>query len=123
MGYIFNQSLDYSNFGQALQVSLASSTMFILMTIALVIFIGAVMIGGFKQVATKGRIKWLLLHTFSIFILAYILKDFTLNKYLEVLIFGAGVTLFSAFYRYLMYIQRPKSNLIVTWLVINSLTL
>lgn len=114
--------VDYANWGQGLQSSLASDTMFWLMTIALVFFIIVVMINGFKKVANPGRLKWLLLHALSIFIIGYFLKDFSLNRYLTILIFAFFVTLLSTCYRYFMFHVQDSMNNRGLWFIINLMT-
>ena len=86
---------DYSGIGQQLQHILASSTFYWLITIAIVFFIGAVLIGGFKEVATRNRLKWVLLHTLSLFLVGYFLLPLNFNRFLNVGLFAFFVTIFS----------------------------
>jgi hypothetical protein len=115
--------VDYTNFGQGLQSSLASNALFWIITLALVFFIIAVMVTGFKKIANPRGLKWLLLHSLSIFLIGYFLKDFTLNKYLVVFIFAFFVTFLSTIYRYFMFKVNDKMKNRGVWFVINLLTL
>ncbi|MBT4446441.1 hypothetical protein HOA92_03075 [archaeon] len=114
---------DYSGIGQQLQHILASSTFYWLITIAIVFFIGAVLIGGFKEVATRNRLKWVLLHTLSLFLVGYFLLPLNFNRFLNVGLFAFFVTIFSYGYRYLLMNVTSSWKIMCQWFLINLFTL
>ncbi len=113
----------YESIGQQLQHVLASSAFFWLLTLAIVFFIVAVLIGGFKKVATSNGFKWLFLHTLSIFLIGYFLMPKNLNKFVNVALFALFVTAISAGYRYVLYQQKWKKDATILWFFINLFTL
>lgn len=109
----------YSTVGEGIQASLTSKTIFWSLTILLVIIILAVIFIGAKKLFTSGRLKWLLLHTASVFVVGYSLRNVTLNKYVELLIFALVITVLAALYRYLMYHKGFKWKSFLKWVGIN----
>ncbi len=115
--------IDYVNFGQGLQTFLASGTMFWIVTFGIIFFVIVVMMNGFKKVANPGRLKWLLLHSLSFFLIGYFLNGVNLNKFLIILIFALGITSLSSFYRYFMFKVNDTMKNRGVWLIINLITL
>jgi hypothetical protein len=116
-------STNYQGLGQQLQHFLASSTFFWLITIAIVFFICAVMISGFKKVATPNRLKWLLLHTLSLFLIGYFILPIGFNKFVNVIIFSFFVTLLSTAYRYIILHTKFDWKNRSLWFFVNLFTL
>ena len=112
----------YSEIGQGLQSSITGMTIFIALTILLIFVIIAVIKGGYKNLFTKGRIKWLLINTAQIFVVGYTLGNFELNKYLEVIIFALLITLITKGIKYLMYHEKWENKVMLKWFAINLIT-
>ena len=112
----------YSEIGQNIQSTVASQTIFWSLTILLVIIVITVMIAGYKEIFNKNRFKWLLLHTASVLIVGYSIKDIILNKYTELIIFAIAITFLAKLYRILMFHEKLNNKSIphlLKWAGIN----